>query len=65
MAGFSARYAFEEDEESEEQVLYADLTLSPEDYQFEPGYWEEQIPTGPLQGDVPTFPSLSTVAILD
>lgn len=40
---------------------HIEITLTPEDFAFEPGLGEDFVPTGPLQGDVPTLPAVSTV----
>lgn len=36
-------------------VAHPEITLTAEDFQFELGLGEEVVPTGPLQGDVPTM----------
>jgi hypothetical protein len=35
-------------------VGHPEITLNEEDFKFEPGLGEDLVPTGPLQGDVPT-----------
>jgi hypothetical protein len=55
----SAQYVMEEDAES--LVFFAEITVNDQDCQFELGYFEEQVPTGPLQADVPTSPSITAI----
>ena len=49
-------------------VPHLEITLDETDFQFEqflfqPGQGEEKIPTGPLQADTPTQPSVKVVAV--
>jgi len=53
---FSASYHWEEASHSIpiSNLPHPEMALNPEDCAFEPGWFEEEIPTGELQADVPT-----------